>query len=198
MPKVKSTEKKSYDPKALGAQIRDLRKAKRITISDLAERTNRSIGNISEIERGISAVTVPVLQEIALALDVELNWFFEGQAKAPEKESMWIVRKDNRRILQMQSAGLTEELLSPNLSGPLEFLLTTYMPGAETGEDGRQRVGDEAGLILSGSLELKIEDETFLLKEGDSFSLPRGGKHHCKNPGETNTIVAWVITPPTF
>jgi transcriptional regulator with XRE-family HTH domain len=187
-----------YDPKALGGQIRDLRKAKRMTLIELAQATNRSTGNISEIERGKTAVTVPVLEEIAFALGVELNWFFEGQARAGGAESQYIVRHQNRRILQMQNVGLTEELLSPNLKGPLELLLTTYEPGAGTGDGGRLRKGDEAGLILSGVLELTIGAETFTLHEGDSFSLPKGGLHSCFNPGSEKTVIAWVVTPPTF
>lgn len=187
-----------YDPKALGSQIRDLRKAKRMTLIELAAASNRSTGNISEIERGKTAVTVPVLEEIGAALGVELNWFFEGQARAIGAESQWIVRKQNRRILQMQNVGLTEELLSPNLQGPLELLLTTYEPGAETGELGRARKGDEAGLILAGSLDITIEGVVCDLKEGDSFTLPKGGRHYCKNSGDTNAVIAWVITPPTF
>ncbi len=187
-----------YDPKALGSQIRDLRKAKRMTLSELAQTTNRSTGNISEIERGKTAVTVPVLEEIAFALGVELNWFFEGQARASSTESQYIVRRQNRRILQMQNVGLTEELLSPNLQGPLELLVTTYEPGAGTGDGGRQRKGDEAGLILSGTLELTLENQTFTLYEGDSFSLPKGGVHSFFNPGHEKTVIAWVITPPTF
>jgi len=198
MPSDDTLKKKPYDPTALGSQIRDLRKAKRLTLIELAEKTGRSTGNISEIERGKTAVTVPVLEEIADALDVELNWFFQGQALAPPDEAKWIVRKDNRRVLQMQNVGLTEELLSPNLQGPLELLQTTYKPGAETGEDGRIRKGDEAGLVLTGKLDLFIEGTQFTLEVGDSFTLPKGGRHYCKNSGPIDATIIWIITPPTF
>ncbi|MEH6494617.1 MAG: cupin domain-containing protein [Pseudomonas marincola] len=191
-------KKKPYDPQALGHQIRDLRRAKRMTLIELAEKAGRSTGNISEIERGKTAVTIPVLEEISAALDVELNWFFQGQAAAPATERNYIVRKDNRRVLQMKNVGLTEELLSPNLSSSLEFLLTTYEPGAETGEDGRLRKGDEAGLVISGTLDLTIDTEHFTLTAGDSFALPKGDRHYCKNTSDTPAIIAWVITPPTF
>jgi len=190
--------KNAYDPQRLGHQIRDLRKAKRMTLTELAEKTGRSIGNISEIERGKTAVTIPVLEDISTALEVNINWFFHGQAAAPENERAHIVRKSNRRILQMKNVGLTEELLSPNLSGTLEYLLTTYAPGAETGETGRLRKGDEAGLVISGTFDLTIDGKTFTLTAGDSFALPKGGRHYCKNSGDTDTVIAWVITPPTY
>ncbi|MEP3248240.1 MAG: helix-turn-helix domain-containing protein [Sneathiella sp.] len=186
------------DELAIGHQIRDLRRAKRLTLTELAETIGKSVGYISQIERGKSAVTIPVLQEIASALGVQAGWFFSGQANAPREERDFIVRKENRKTLQLSNVGLTEELLSPNLSGSLEFLLTTYTPGASTGDGPRTRKGEEAGLVLRGQLELTIQGRKFTLKEGDSFSLPAEGQHHCFNPGDEDLVIAWVITPPTY
>ncbi len=197
-PGAKDTSGQSLDDLAIGHQIRDLRRAKRMTLTDLAGAIGRSVGYISQIERGKSAVTIPVLQEIAAALEVQAGWFFSGQANAPREERDFIVRKENRKTLQLSSVGLTEELLSPNLSGTLEFLLTTYKPGASTGEGPRSRQGEEAGLILKGVLDLTINDRTFRLEEGDSFSLPPEGEHFCFNPGDEDVVIAWIITPPTY
>jgi len=195
---VKNDAKKeisdSPEDLAIGHQIRDLRRAKRMTITELADRIGRSTGNISEIERGKTAVTIPVLQEIAAALDVQVNWFFHGDTSTPKEERNYVVRRHNRRKLQLQNAGLTEELLSPSLSGNLEFLLTTYKPGVGTGDADRLRQGEEAGLILSGTLEIRTNGETFILHEGDSFSLPANGSHHSFNPGDIDVVVAWVIS----
>ncbi|WP_169544200.1 helix-turn-helix domain-containing protein [Sneathiella aquimaris] len=188
----------SMDELAIGHQIRDLRRAKRLTLTELSETIGKSVGYISQIERGKSSVTIPVLQDISAALGVQASWFFSGQANAPKEERDFIVRKENRKTLDLSSTGLTEELLSPNLSGSLEFLLTTYQPGAGTGDRPRQRKGEEAGLILQGLLDITINGKTFSLREGDSFSLPDKGEHACVNPGDENLVIAWVITPPNY
>lgn len=52
----------------VGGQIRDLRKAKGMTIAGLAERIERSIGYVSQIERDISELSIPDLKRIAEAL----------------------------------------------------------------------------------------------------------------------------------
>ena len=119
---------------AIGEQIRDLRKAKRMTINELASRIDRSIGYVSQIERGLSAVTINVLQQIAGALDVQISWFFQGNANAPKEERDLIVRRANRRRLRFGGSGVTEELLSPNLSGQIELILTRFEPGGRTGD----------------------------------------------------------------
>lgn len=196
--KSPSSKTGSVDDLAIGHQIRDLRRAKRITLIEMADRIGRSTGNISEIERGKSAVTIPVLQEIAAALDVQISWFFHSDKNTVAEERDFIVRKQNRKTLKLQNAGLTEELLSPSLSGKLEFLLTTYKPGVGTGDQERFRQGEEAGLILAGTLELTTEDKTFTLEKGDSFSLPPKGSHRSFNPGLEDVVIAWVMTPPAF
>lgn len=50
-------------------------------------------------------------------------------------------------------------------------------------------------MIQSGSLELTIDDETFLLNEGDSFSLSGKEQYVARNPSNTDDCIAvWVIT----
>ena len=55
-----------------------------------------------------------------------------------------------------------------------------------------------AGYILSGIFELWVGDRHFQLREGDSFSYSSQEPHRYGNPGDSDTLVLWVITPPTF
>ena len=84
----------------VGQQIRDLRRAKGLRIAGLASEIGRSVGHVSQVERGLSPVTIPDLKKIADALGVEINWFFQGQAMAPPEERDIIVRRANRRELK--------------------------------------------------------------------------------------------------
>lgn len=182
----------------MGDQIRDLRKARGLTITDLAEAVGRSVGYLSQVERNISSVSIPTLQKIAGALGVQVSWFFLSGKEVPEGERDFIVRRDNRRSLSFGDTGVFEELLSPNLSGALELILTSFKPGSWTGEEDRIRQGEEAGLVLEGTLELWVEGQHFLLHEGDSFTFRRSGPHRCHNPGESDTRVLWIMTPPSY
>jgi quercetin dioxygenase-like cupin family protein len=88
------------------------------------------------------------------------------------------------------------ELLSPNLSGPLELLMSTVEPGADSGDYSHD--GNEAGIVISGTLDLWVNNQFFRLEEGDSFSFSSTSVHRCSNPGKTHTKVVWVITPPHY
>lgn len=194
MPRAKSP---TFD-RQLGHQIRDLRRAKGITIPELAARIERSVGWVSQIERGLSEVTIAALHQIAAALDVQVAWFF-GKGHAPSPEELGLVlRRRNRRTLDFHGSGVHEEILSPNLSGQLLLVETTFSPGASTGDRDRQRRGEESGVVLHGTLELQVDGKTLLLEAGDSFAFTRQGPHRCHNPGRVPCVVLWVITPPSY
>lgn len=182
----------------LGHQVRDLRRAKRLTLVELAERIDRSVGWLSQIERGISEVSIAALQPIAEALGVQLSWFF-AEAAPPQPDELGVVlRKAARRQIDFHGSKVHEEILSPSLSGQLLLVESTFAPGATTGDRDRVRRGEEAGVVLRGELELVVDGKTLRLGPGDSFAFTRSGPHRCRNPGKTPTVVIWVITPPSY
>jgi len=182
----------------VGEQIRDLRKARGITLQALADSIDRSVGYVSQIERNLSIISIPILKEIAEALGVSINWFFQGSANAPARERDYIVRRENRRRLDFTGTGMTEELMSPNLTGPFEMILGTFAPGAATGEEKYARPGEIGGFVVSGILQFDIGEEEFSLRPGDAFTYPSSEPHRCWNPGDEETVVLWVVSPPSY
>lgn len=198
--RIKSVETASAEPDDafVGARIRDLRTARGMTIQDLADRTRLSVGFLSRVERDRANPSVKALHDISRALDVTISWFFESRDDAAGAEHGYIVRSDKRRRLVFES-GISDQLLSPSLSGALELLLSRFPPGTSSGAEPYAHVGEEGGLILSGSLELWIGAESYLLEAGDSFTFPSPTPHRYRNPSATEeTVVVWAITPPSY
>ncbi|MDX2203607.1 MAG: XRE family transcriptional regulator [Hyphomicrobiaceae bacterium] len=181
----------------VGSMVRDLRLARGKTIAELGSAIGRSVGYVSQIERDQSGISIATLQKIADALGVGINWFFQGPGAAPPGERDIIVRKENRRILDLSGDGVIEELLSPTLTGQLELIVTTFQPKASTGRGGRLRKGEEAGFLLSGALNLYVDGKRFRLKAGDSYSLRHKGRHRFENTGAAPAILLCAITPPS-
>jgi len=186
------------DAPPVGQQIRDLRKAKGLTLIELAERIGRSVGYVSQIERNISTVSIDRLKEFAEALGVQISWFFQGGAAAPEDERDIVVRRGDRRRLTFTGSGITEELLSPNLSGAFEMIMTTYAPHASTGEELYGRPCEEAAYVIEGRLELRFTDRSFILETGDSITFDGDEPHYSGNPDDTPARVLWVMSPPAY
>jgi len=63
---------------AIGRQIRDLRKARGLTLKQMARRTNLSVSLLSQIERAESSASMSSLFKVATALDVRLTDLFAG------------------------------------------------------------------------------------------------------------------------
>lgn len=185
------------DPEAvIGTQIRELRKIKNMTLQQLAQAAGISIGYLSQIERNHSQLPIGILRKISDVLGIHMNWFFQSAPDVPAQERDIIVRAHNRRRLTFTGIGIEEELLSPNLSGPLELLLSTIQPGADSGEYNHD--GAEAGLVISGKLDLWVGGQFFQLEKGDSFSFKSTEVHRCANSGTEPAEIVWVITPPHY
>lgn len=189
---------RSADPMEwVGREIKGLRKAKNLSLQQMAARCGKSIGFLSQVERGLSTPSISDLHQIAEALGVQISWFFpQGGAVEPSDGGV-VVRKARRRRLAFAS-GISDFLLSPSLEGPLELLCSTMEPGSDSGTDTYEHVGHEAGVVLKGTLELWIGEQHFLLEEGDSFSFASSTPHRYRNPGDTQTELIWAVTPPSY
>ncbi len=180
----------------IGQEIKSLRKARNLSLQQLASACGKSVGFLSQVERGLSKATISDLHGMAQALGVKINWFFpQGDASAPSDGGI-VVRTGQRRQLPF-ATGIADFLLSPNLNGPLELLWSVMEPGADSG-DAYQHAGDEAGVVIRGRLELWVGAQFFALAEGDSFSFPSTLPHRYRNPGDTRTELVWVVTPPSY
>lgn len=185
------------DAEFIGRSVREMRLARELTLQQLSDMTDLSMGFLSQVERGLSRPSINAARSIAEALGVTIGWFFQAPGQAEGKEGCHIVRAKSRRKLAFES-GMTDELLSPHLGGELETLLCRIPPGATSGPEPYAHRGEEAGLVLEGELELWIDGHRFLLGTGDSFGFPSLTPHRYRNPGRRETVVVWVITPPTY
>lgn len=182
----------------VGRQIRELRRSRGLTLTDVANAIGRSVGHLSELERGVSPITLDTLDKIARTLDVSISWFFSAASAEELPESKFVVRRSERREINLSRSGVREELLSPHLTGGLEMVLTTFAPSAGTGEEGRMRRGEEGGYVVSGQLELRIDGQTILLEPGDSFQMTEIGRHWCHNPGPVDAVIVWSFKSANY
>ncbi len=181
----------------IGKRMRELRKAKGLTLKELAAETALSVGYLSQLERQDADPSITALNVIGKALGVGINWFFPDPEEADNPESDLVVRADKRRSLRFES-GLRDELLSPSLSGKLELILTTFNPGASSGDELYSHPGEEAGYVTKGQLELTIDEQVILLNPGDAFHFESSKPHRYRNPGNIKTVIVWVMTPPHY
>ncbi|WP_426959555.1 cupin domain-containing protein [Muricoccus radiodurans] len=186
------------DDATLGAQLRALRKARGLSLQELAASASLSVGLISQVERGLSSPSVKTLRALADALGVTVGWLFHHGAVPPAEEHGLVLRRANRRRMTLNDGAVVKELLTPRLDSQLEMLIVNVTPGGSSGLEPYTHAGEECGLVLEGELDLWVEGRRFRLSEGDAFGFVSGRPHRFENPGTRPARVLWVITPPTF
>jgi transcriptional regulator with XRE-family HTH domain len=189
----------SPDPKA-EAEGQDRDSAVGRKLAELSTRCGLSLGMLSQVERGVSSPSIRSLQRLAGIFGVPVGWFFsDPQARATGPA--WVLRRAQRRVLDLSAKGITKELLTPeegSSEGSIELMLITVEPGGSSGEAPYSHAGEDSGTVLEGMLELEVNGEQCLLHAGDSFRFASVLPHRFANGGTLRCVVIWAVTPPLY
>ena len=175
---------------ALAILIHDLRKYKKLTLAQLAQKIERSVGFLSQVERGLSRPTVADLTAISHALDVPTTYFY---SLSKPKAINWVTRPNERRTAYYAN-GIPDILGSPNMNGAFSMLDSLLAPGANSGEQTMSDRAEQAGFVLEGELTLWVEGEadSVTLHQGDSFHLASFARCRYANLTDLPARVLWV------
>ncbi|WP_323716375.1 helix-turn-helix domain-containing protein [Paracoccus aminovorans] len=178
-----------------GADLRTLRKNRSLTLVQMAKAMGRSLGWMSQVERDVSRINSDDLQKLAQILDVAPSLLRQPQAEVPREEGR-IVRAGRRRGVGHRADGLTEALISPDLTDSFEIVHSTFLPGHSLPEPVRRET-QEIGFMLAGQLDLTFGDQAFTVGPGDSFRI-RNEPYSWSNPYSETAVALWVISPPIY
>ncbi len=188
----------------IGAEIREVRRARGLMLKDLSKLSGRSVAHLSKIERGSTRLSVDLLADISSALKVDPKWFFPSRTGHGLLERTHVVRRQARRPLNglysrsFAELGFADELLSSTLAGSFYLCLSRFPPGVRDDSPGRELYafeGEQHGLVLTGQVELRLGEEIIELKAGDSFSFLSEIPHRLQNIGQEEATVVWGMAP---
>lgn len=180
--------------KFIGADVRAMRKARGVKLTELAHQIGRSTGWLSQLERGRTNPSVDDLEAIARFFDLDVRFFF--RASAPSDEERSLVRRSTDRVkIGSYVDGLKEELLSPGLGGAFQMLISYFEPHRAGKRSIPERSIEEGGVLISGQLTLTVGDVSLELAPGDSFQFA-DSEYAWANEGDERAVVIWIISPP--
>lgn len=182
----------------LGARIREIRRRRGVSITELAERTGISASFLSQLERGLKACSLMTLHRISVALNVAIGGFFHGDDQDGPQGRNAIVRRHQRRPLTLPGIRQRLYVLSPNEEFAFEALLNVLPPGVATSEHPTSHNGEEWFYVLQGQLELILGDERYLMEAGDAAGFASSIPHRVRNVGPVDAEIIWVNCPPQF
>jgi transcriptional regulator with XRE-family HTH domain len=180
---------------SIGEWLRTLRRRRQATLRTVADRAGLSESFLSQVERGVASPSVASLQRIAGALNVSVADLFQPDGSRTEPR---VLRRESRPTLALGTRG-RKFLLTPRPLENLEVFIGELQPGGATAESPYLH-GDseELVVVLSGTVELQLEDRVFELTTGDSIDYRSSVPHKLVNSGEAIAEVMWIISPPSL
>ena len=165
--------------------LRNIRKVKHMTLKTLSEKTGLSIGNLSNIERGLRSPTLENLQKSCSALDTSFSDLLEKS-----KEPRILIRANERNVIIDEPELLLEEIDfgRPNINFEVMTLTPDYGDSKEWKHDF-----DEIGFVVSGSMENMVNGERYITEKGDAILIRRHTLHCCRNISSTTPCVYFWI-----
>jgi transcriptional regulator with XRE-family HTH domain len=177
----------------IGANIKKLRKERRMTLEKLSVLTLITRSMISQIENNKSLPSLKTLQHLSTALKVPIGSFFEGNG-IPESP---VLKKKDRRARNTKS-GVTFFLLTPNIGNHnIEVLYNVYAPKGTTGPLFTH-AGEECGIVLKGRFEVIWNRKRYVIEEGDTIYLDSSKPHKISNMSLGESIAIWINSPATW
>ncbi len=187
---------------SFGGELRQLRKARRMTLKEVSAASGVSLSHLSAIERNATKPSLDVIEQVAAALSITPDWFFQRRSGNGPMERAYVVRTEERRNLNAlyqqspQELGYVDHLLSSSISGSFYMGIAHYAPGAERIDETMMSFeGEQHGVLIEGELELRLGEEFVVLRPGDSYSHPASIPHHGRNRTEKPAVLIWAVSP---
>ncbi|MCK8059394.1 MULTISPECIES: helix-turn-helix domain-containing protein [unclassified Fusibacter] len=168
----------------LGKRIKEMRVKKEMTLKNLSDATGLSTGFISQLERGLTTISVDSLQKLSDALEVNLNYFFKTAVKREDvvlkRHQRSILSVENQFIYYQMSSDYTDKLLFPRM---IELLPQKELEKIDT----FSHEGEEFIYVVEGILTLVVDDELYELYPGETAHFNSARSHNWYNA--TNQLV---------
>jgi transcriptional regulator with XRE-family HTH domain len=178
----------------IGGRLRFIRARHKVSQRELAKRSGVTNSTISLIESNQMNPSVGALKRILDGIPMGLAEFF---AIEPERKQKAFYRSDE--LTEIGKKPISYRQVGDNLFGrSLQILKERYEPGSDTGRVPLTHEGEEGGVVVSGRLEVTIDDERRILDPGDAYYFESRRPHRFRCVGAKPCEVISACTPPTF
>ena len=177
----------------LGARLRDARNERGWTLEQLAERSGLSPGFLSQVERGLSTLSIVSLSSICRALDLPIETLFSSTGPLDQRAPL-VTRADQQLNIKIGGSPIEYGYLTGQLpQAPIQELLIGEFPGG-CRQDGSAHEGEEFGYVLEGELVLRVGETEYALSSGDSYHIAASQPHDYSTGETVGARVLMAIT----
>jgi transcriptional regulator with XRE-family HTH domain len=175
----------------VGRRLREIRAGRSLSIRSLAEQSGLNVNTLSLIENQRTSPSVSTLQQLAQTLHVHISAFFETD----HGDKLVVHQKAGARPHTAVTNGSIEDLGAGMPRFGAEPLIVTLAPNADSGKTPIVHTGREFVYCLEGQIAYSVDNETYLLEQGDSLLFEAYLPHHWKNLDTTPSRNLLVLCP---
>ncbi|MFZ5919005.1 MAG: helix-turn-helix domain-containing protein [Chloroflexota bacterium] len=177
----------------IGERIRARRQDLGLSLRDLAQQVDLTASFLSQIERQVAEPSIKSLRKIANALQVPLFYFL-----AENGETNPVVRKNERKRLQLPRSKVICELLTPDLNHKMEMFMVSVDPCQDNIAHPLSQPTEECILVIEGRLCVKLGGAEYELEAGDSIYFEGPNLQSISAKGDKKTVFVSAMTPAVF
>lgn len=179
----------------IGEIIHRLRKEKKMTLVELAEKSGVALATLSRVENGRMTGTLNSHMKICKALEINITELYKDLSLS--KKAVEMRSKKARSEVFLHSKNTSSEMLISNaLNKKMMPLIIKVSKGGSTRKEAT-KVGIEKFIyIASGRIEANIGEEKYNLAKGDTLYFEASAPHYFKNTGSGDASLVCVVCPP--
>jgi transcriptional regulator with XRE-family HTH domain len=175
----------------VGANLRDIRGQRGLSLERLAQASGVSRAMLGQIELGQSTPTINVLWKIARALELP----FSALIATPLAGQTKVLPATRGKVLKSADGTFSSRALFPfDERRTVEFYELRLAPRAAERAEPHAAGTIENLVVTNGSLEMIVGRETHLLSTGDAIQFEADTAHEYRNPGNTECVMYLVMT----
>ncbi|MBN9297086.1 MAG: helix-turn-helix transcriptional regulator [Filimonas sp.] len=179
----------------IGNRIKEKRKENSITLQELAEAVGVTKGLISQVENNRTVPSLTVLISIIKALHVDLNEFFDS-ISFKEAEGPLLIKKEQYETIEREhsTGSHYSRITSFKQNGQL-IDVVLFRQEKDAPRDFVSTNAFEYDYMIKGSIKYTIDDQEYILEEGDSFYYDARKPHltTCVNGEEAIMLVVYIF-----
>ncbi|WAH55313.1 helix-turn-helix domain-containing protein [Pseudomonas silvicola] len=181
----------------VGNKLRLRRKIKGLSLQDVAERSGLSVGQLSQVERGVSSPSLRSLRQICAVLGMPMGWLFERHEPLSSDAASYVLPASQRRTLDLGAKGMIKQLLTPDACSSVQMMRIVVQPGGDSGVYTARGVA-ETGVLLSGSMGLEVDGQQTIIQPQDAFAFEGVRQVRFWCIGDEPCELIWTATPALY
>lgn len=176
----------------IAKNLKAFREDKRLSLEKVADLTGVSKTMIGQIERGDSVPTITTIWKIANGLKIS----FTSLINNPQPDTRVILKSDVQTLSEDNGRYRVRPLFPFEDDKRFEVYSVEIDEGGFLSANAHTAGTEELLTVFSGELTIRVNDEEYIVKNGDSIRFKADRPHVYYNAGDTLTRLSMILYYP--